>query len=120
MSPGINGHTCIADGTALRRCGACAVENHDSVRRTSEVGGISAVYAEVWAERARQDRLWGRAHDDSHTPNEWIAYITRYSGEAAYSFIWRTPGVFERQAFRAAMVKIAALAIAAIEWIDRK
>ena len=92
------------------------------VRRTVEVslGSITAVYAEVWVERERQRSQWGDTHDDTHNANDWVAYITRYLGEATYSYLWKDPGQFLKADFRTAMVKIAAIAIAAVEFIDRK
>jgi hypothetical protein len=73
------------------------------------------VLTEVADERIAQDREWGGAtHDDTHSPSEWVGYITKFAGVALsddYQF-----GV----TFRQALVKVAALAVAAIEANDRK
>lgn len=68
------------------------------------------IFAEVNAERVLQDAKWGgHQHDQSHSPNDWIAYITKHAGKAA-----------DGDSFRDQMIKVAALAIAAIESIDVK
>lgn len=67
----------------------------------------SAVYDLINAERAYQDSKW-KDVDDKNTPNDWIAYITAYTGKA-YSI------PFNRDQFRQALVKVAALAVAALE-----
>ncbi len=64
-------------------------------------------------ERARQDAQWGGPeHDDTHTAFDWMTYIQKqldkYGRAQAFEL--------ERDAF----VKIAALAVAAIESLDRK
>lgn len=74
----------------------------------------------IAAERDYQTRRWGvEADDTKNEPNDWVAYISHHAtrwfsgGFAPYDF-----GTVE--AFRAQMVKVAALAIAAIESIDRQ
>lgn len=67
------------------------------------------VLAEVSKERRYQDRKWGGPiADDGHTPGEWLGFIREY---------WRA----ERGAnYRDRLLKIAALAVAAIEAFDRE
>lgn len=68
----------------------------------------TAIYKTLNAERDAQDAEWGgQQHDQDHTPNDWIAYITKHAGKAAGG-----------NDFRAQMVKVAALAVAAIEAHD--
>jgi hypothetical protein len=66
-------------------------------------------YQEVEEERRRQDQQWGGPeHDDQHAAHRWLQFIHRQvvkqRGSPARGFL----------------VKIAALAIAGIESIDRK
>ena len=69
----------------------------------------SNVYDEIKTERKVQDEQWGGPkHDDMHSPNDWIVYIVKQLGKASSSV------------FRYQMIKIAALAVAAVEWIDRR
>lgn len=56
---------------------------------------------------------WTPEFDDQNTATDWIAFITHYAGRA-YTF-FKDPVYFRKY-----MVKVAALAIAAIESIDRK
>lgn len=64
-----------------------------------------AIYAAIDAERKRQDDKWGGpSHDDEHLPREWRAFREK----------------FESVMRRAELVKIAALAVAQIEAIDRE
>lgn len=71
------------------------------------------VLEDVAKERTRQDEKWGGAdHDDTHSNHDWVAYIVRHTGRAV---MWP----FDRAAFRKQMVRVAALAVAAVEWCDR-
>lgn len=78
------------------------------------------IYAALKQERQYQTAKWGNFTDDNENgPNEFVAYITRYAtgwmnGEFA---------PFSSKAvddFRVSMQKVAALAIAAIESLDRQ
>jgi len=81
---------------------------------TDKPGDIEAALEEVRIERAYQDRKWGGPqHDDTHNSHDWIAYIVRYAGRAV---MWP----FNPHVFRRSMVKVAALAVAAIQWEDRR
>lgn len=74
---------------------------------------MSDIYEELRAERIRQDDRWGGPHhDDSHAIEDWAFFIAirckaLKSDSAAYD-----PA-------RRILVEIAALAIAAIESVDR-
>jgi hypothetical protein len=63
--------------------------------------------------RAQQDARWGGAHhDDTHDEQDWQRFIGKQIQDAAvenHLADWRDR-----------MVDIGALAIAAIEWADRK
>jgi hypothetical protein len=71
-----------------------------------------AVLNEIRAERQYQDSIWGGPeHDDTNTERNWADYIVEYlSGLSP-----RT----QHKGFRERMVKVAALAVAAIESHDR-
>lgn len=77
------------------------------------------VLNEVKAERQYQQEKWGNESDDTfNTPWMWVAYITQYAGS------WMK-GLFRldtalTDGFRTAMVKTAAIAVAAAESIDRQ
>jgi hypothetical protein len=72
---------------------------------------VPEAVADVLAERARQDAQWGGpAHDNEHTWGEWCQYIEHQVRKMA-----KETNDSERPRF----VKIAALAVAAIESIDR-
>ncbi len=78
---------------------------------------MEGIFDQIHAERERQDKIWGGpAHDDTKGIQDWIAYIVVYLGKAAgRETDWGrdTPNV--RQLF----VKVAALAVAAIQALDR-
>lgn len=62
------------------------------------------VYDEIRQERERQDRKHGGpAHDDKHTPEEWLRFIRAQ----------------ESYTYRVRLIRVAALAVAAIESFDR-
>ncbi len=72
-----------------------------------------SVLSEIAGERMRQDAEWGGAkHDDTHKSHDWLAYIAKHLGRGV---VWP----WDPFVFRAAMVKVAGLAVAAIEWADR-
>ena len=75
---------------------------------------MDAIVSEaIQAERDRQDRLWGGPkHDDTHSPQDWCLFIIQQTAKA--SDYRATPGEF-----RGRMVKVAALAVAAIESSER-
>jgi hypothetical protein len=63
--------------------------------------------------RAQQDAEWGGAqHDDTHDEEDWQRLISKQVQDAA--------GENHLADWRDRMVDIGALAIAAIEWADRK
>ena len=73
------------------------------------------IIAEINVERTRQDKEWGgQINDDLNTLRDWATYINYHAVINAY--IHRA----EKFAFRKSMIRVAALAIAAIESIDRK
>lgn len=78
------------------------------------------VYDEIQAERDYQDSRWGTGSDDEqNTPWMWAAYIASYSTRwMAGSFMPLEYTIVSN--FRAMMVKVAAIAVAAVESVDRQ
>lgn len=81
---------------------------------------MNKVLEEIAAEREYQQERWGNEADDKlNTPNDFVSYIGNYSTK------W-FPGGFTPynpdtvDAFRKSMIKTAALAVAAVESIDRQ
>jgi hypothetical protein len=72
---------------------------------------IDGVLDQIRVERAYQDAKWGSTFDDKNTANDWAAYVAQYVGQAAFA---KQPEEWRRQ-----MVKVATLAVAAIEAFDR-
>jgi hypothetical protein len=67
------------------------------------------IFGEITRERAAQDEQWGGpTHDDSHDRHEWCEYIRKQNNHAVSS-------AHNATVFEARMVKVAALALAAIE-----
>jgi hypothetical protein len=72
--------------------------------------------AEVAAERTRQDAQWGGpAHDDRLSTDDFVRLITDYAGWARVKAREGSP-VEARQR----LVQVAALALAAVESLDRR
>lgn len=71
------------------------------------------VFAEIAAEREYQDTIWGAATDAAWSEEEWQQWIENYS---------KGLGRAEKYMgdFRTRMLKVAAIAVAAIETHDRK
>ncbi len=80
---------------------------------------IADVFAEIAAERGRQDAKWGGPdHDDEHTTGNWtiwIDLIVEYAGKA-----YSPDNSDEAYAnARRRFIEVAALAVAAVESIER-
>lgn len=79
----------------------------------------SLVLTEVLSERKHQVERWGNGKDDTvNTPHMWLTWIQLYGTK------W-TEGEFElneeiTDKFRECMIKVAAIATAAAESIDRQ
>jgi len=74
------------------------------------------IIVEVANERARQDEKWGGPnHDDKHSTAEFAQWIEDYAGWARMMASMNSPDKARRR-----LVQIAALAVAAVESIDRK
>lgn len=91
----------------------------------------SCAYTDVIAERNRQDQQWdGPEHDDDHTSYDWSAFIHHHT--AKLHLLRREHGRLRGEPhewvesdgpapdYRERLVKIAALAVAAIESYDRR
>lgn len=82
---------------------------------------MSRALQDVLAERERQGGLQHggvatNEFDKGNSQNDWIAYVTGYTGRAADKV---SRNVREAQPFRANMIKAASLALAAIEAYDQ-
>lgn len=79
-----------------------------------------AILKEISDERDYQESRWGHEADDTkNEPNDWVAYIAHHSSR------WFDGGFSPYDGetianFRKQMVKTAALAVAAIESLDRQ
>lgn len=78
------------------------------------------IYEEIQNERDYQINRWGNEIDDLvNNPWMWTAYITQYAGK------WLSGAFlpFSKEGtdlFRTSMIKVAAIAIAAVESLDRQ
>lgn len=81
--------------------------------------GIPArILFDLKQERIHQIGLWGGAvHDDNHSMRDWGTFIMAYLGKAMSS---ETDYARNRHLVRGYFLQAAALAIAAIEAIDRR
>lgn len=71
------------------------------------------VYEEIRAERVRQNAIWGGpVHDDEHEENDWAEFIEQRTEVLMES----PPPARTRELF----IHIGALAVAAIESMDRR
>ena len=71
---------------------------------------------EVIAERERQDDKWGGAeHDDQHSTADFCRYIKNYTAWADQMADMGSPDKARRR-----LIQVAAMAVAAVESIDRK
>jgi hypothetical protein len=79
--------------------------------------GTDRIIAEFMVERIRQDMQWGGPHhDDTRKEWDWCAYIEKQN------FLANAKSLTDkgRDSWRRRMIKIGALALAAVESYDRK
>lgn len=71
------------------------------------------IFNEISRERMAQDAKWGGpAHDDQHSHADWRAFIYDHTDRAVEGR--------KHERYRYQMIRVAALAIAAIQSFDRK
>ena len=71
-----------------------------------------SVYDEIRQERKAQDKKWGgAAHDDVHTQFDWCEFIRHHTNRAV--------GGRKKDDYRKQMIRVAALAVAAVQSFDR-
>ena len=108
--------------------GCTQAENRDLLSKSDLSDGLSATFftetkmetfqviAEVADERKRQDEKWGGpVHDDQHRLETFVQLIEDYAGWARVMAGMNSPEKARRR-----LVQVAALAVAAVESIDRK
>jgi hypothetical protein len=79
------------------------------------------ILQEIKEEREHQDKKWGGPdHDDLHSPYEWASFIITYLGQAVTYTVNEVDPKRAMRSFRYNMIKVASLAVAAIEVADRK
>ena len=78
---------------------------------------LASVLSEVTRVRDAQDRQWGGpAHDDNNAGWDWLIYITRHMGRAV---TYGPRSTHKIEVLRTELVKIAAIAVAGIQSLDR-
>jgi NTP pyrophosphatase (non-canonical NTP hydrolase) len=69
------------------------------------------IYKEIKQERKSQNKKWG---EQNHKPEKWLAILGEEYGEACKSAI-----EFDKSSYRKELIQVAAVAVAAIENLDR-
>jgi hypothetical protein len=69
------------------------------------------VFEEIEKERAYQQDKWGNDFDEKNTPNDWVAYMSKYLGQAVTM-------PFDVEKFRTQILKVATIATAVLEQAD--
>ena len=91
----------------------------DATNKAAElVNGMPEIFQAIIAERHAQDQQWGGLeHDDGHRPHVWenliISHASRLTERIMDEFGHSAPD------YRQRLVKIAALAVAAVQSWDR-
>lgn len=80
----------------------------------SKPNPVSVVIGDVLVEREQQDRIAG---EQNLSPLDWLAAITVVVGDLARIVL--DLGAVQRKAYRVQLVKVAAMAVQAIECFDR-
>lgn len=77
---------------------------------------VSGVLIDVSEERRRQVGLWGT---QDHTPHAWLAILAEETGEVAKEIADGRVKPFDAVNYRTELIHVAAVAVAAIESLDR-
>ena len=106
----VSKHPCLIHDEILRK----AIVDHiiEPLKRSLD----SKVLGEILQERKRQkDELkLDQENDDQNDRSDWVAHICVYNGRAAHQL----HGATDVDQFRENMIKVAALAVAAVEAYD--
>lgn len=82
---------------------------------------IRKVLEAIQAERVRQDAQWGGPeHDDTHNLFDWVDFIVAQAEKFGQQTLARGEAYWATPDARQRLVKIAALAVAALESLERK
>lgn len=73
------------------------------------------IFKLIDAERIYQEDRWGAEFDKKNTINDWVTYIVRYASNAAF----HDKQPVDQEKVKAAFVKVAALAVAALEMQEK-
>lgn len=76
------------------------------------------IISDIVKEREYASSLWDRHFDKKNTLNDWVSYICQYIGRAAKVTIAKEVTKRCKEEQRINLVKVAALAISAIEAFD--
>jgi hypothetical protein len=101
---------CLLDAARQERIAQHAARRREGIAVTRQ-----SILAEVSAERDRQDRDYGARHDDGLQRNDWSAIAARHLGLASSDGAETDADRWRRQ-----LIRLAAVAVAAIESADRK
>lgn len=72
---------------------------------------IDTIFKQIREERKRQDEKWGGPkHDDNHSRFEWVSTLKRHINKS------HPQG---KELYRKQLIRVAALAVAAVEGFDR-
>lgn len=81
---------------------------------------IQSIYDEITIERNYQIKKWGNANDDTkNSPWHWVTYIISYASRWQAGE-WAPLSYRTCKSFRACMITVAAIAVAAVESYDRQ
>lgn len=78
--------------------------------------GMDRALSDVRLERQRQDEKWG---PQDHSPAEWLAVLTEEVGEVATGILRHRFNGRALSEYREELVQVAAVAVAAIEALDK-
>ena len=81
-----------------------------------------SILDEIKKERDYQDNKWGTTFDDNNSPHDFAVYITKYATRNMGGTLGQKTFISDEEyaQIRTDMIKVAAIAAAAVEAIDRK
>jgi len=77
---------------------------------------IAAIFSEIERERERQDKKWGQRNQ---SPFAWCSVLGEEYGEVCHGALEHTYGNDNLDNYRYELIQVAAVAVAAIECVDR-
>lgn len=111
-------HATAAEAHDCERCQeSCDRSSGFPMRKYERLFTTGRVLQQVAAERRRQDKKWG---EQNHDPTLYLTILGEEFGEACQAALKLNVGAWPVDRLRRELIEVAAVAVAAVECLDRR